>query len=787
MEFTEKVNFEIATKLANITYSQFLTLYKCASPELRDEDIELDSAVMAQYKVLVKYCQTIVASNNNHVVKYGFVENKTCGRLQSKTASLQRIYNGYRGLLSDGVTYDLDMNNCHIKILIDICKKHNVECHEIQRYDKNREEYLSELMTAHNLTRAAAKARYLACINKEDLTVYIDKKPVKSKKFKAFDEQTTAIMRELYDIYSKKKDVFDCVSGWNYKGKFLNALLTKHENELLNRAISYMRSKHIEISTLMFDGIMIYIDDSKYDIDGLIEEVDFLFREEQITWSVKPHNIDLLDTLKEMKVEDVDVFICDNVIELTEHILGGILKDKIYRSGSEMYLITQYGIISDMAVIKSSLRSLVSKQDYHYTINHMADEKKVEEVKASKVSKYINEITSELMDNAPENPNIIADIWNETQFKIVFNNGYYDFKLAKFIYGKYDRTFIKIDMDYVEEVNTDARNTLYKKVLFPIFGIDGKHDKEQRELLQYYLHTLSHMLAGDIERKKWIISQGLRNCGKGVISDLLKNAFGSYVKTTNSGNFILKKTQGDQAKNLSWIVDYEFKRLAITQEISLGQNEYVDGNAIKKFCSGGDYIEARQNYKNEKELRIQCGLMVCCNDMPKVEPTDCMDSEFLQEFQMKSKFIDDDFDESKKLNGFKYYPKDNELKSTVLNNPDIIMAFIQCIFDAYDKDISYPTSIRKELEANDNDDDYTVLFELFEFTEDVKDKITNKDLESYLKRNRVTFNPKKVKQLLKTKGCKDYQDSVGKFKGRGLNGLKKVTAQEEYQGDEKDL
>lgn len=785
MEFTERVNFEIATKLANITYSQFLTLYKCASPELRDEDIELDSAVMAQYKVLVKYCRTIVEAKNVHNVKYGFVDGKTCGRLQSKTTSLQRIYNGYRGLLSNGVTYDLDMNNCHVKILIDVCKKHNIECHEIQRYDKNREEYLADLMASHNLSRAGAKARYLACINKEDLTVHIDKKVVKSKKFKAFDEQTTAVIRELYDIYSKQKNVFGCVSGWNFKGKFLNCLLTKIENELLNRAVDYLRSKKIEISTLMFDGLMIYIDNEKYNIENLVEEVNFLFQAEQITWSVKPHNIDLLEFLNEMKVENVDVFICDNVIELTEHIIGGILKDKIYRSGNEMYLITESGIISDSALIKSSIRSLVSKQDYHYTINHMADDKKIEEVKASKVSKYINEITTEVMDNAPEDVKFIENIWNETQFKVVFKNGYYDFKLGKFVKEQYNRAFVKIDMNYSETSNKEALSTLFKTVLYPIFGIDDvKVDTEQVALLEFYLHTLSHMLAGDIERKKWIISQGLRNCGKGVISDLLKNAFGSYVKTTNAGNFILKKTQGDQAKNLSWIVDYEFKRLAITQEISLGQNEYVDGNAIKKFCSGGDYIEARQNYKNEKELRVQCGLMVCCNDMPKVEPSDCLDSEFLQEFQMKSKFIDENFDEAKKLNGFKYYPKDNTLKSKTLNDPEILMAFIQYIFKVYKSDVCYPTSIKKELEANDDDDDYTALFELFEFTEDSKDKITNKDLEAYLKRNKVKFQPKKVKLLLKTKGCKDYNDNSGKYKGRGLNGLKKVEAQEEYQGDE---
>ncbi len=778
MNFTERVNLDVATKLANITYSQFMTLYKTASPELKDEDLESDSTVLAQYHILRKYCGIIVSTNNANVVKYGFVDGKTCGRLQSQSPSLQRIYNGYRGLLSNGITYDLDMNNCHIKILLNICKKYNVECHEIQRYDNNREEFLAELMEAHKITRAGAKARYLACLNKDELTTHINKRVIKSKKFKAFNEQTTEVIKKIYEIHLREEGhVFKCTKGWNFKGKFMNALLTKNENELLNKAINYLTHKKIAISTLMFDGLMIYIDNNTYDIDSIVSDFNNHFKEEQITWSVKPHNIDLLETLNEMENSSgVDVHICDNVIELTHHILNGLLKDKIYRSKSEVYLITDFCIISDIKEIKSQLRSLISKQDYYYIINHMAnDEKKIEEVKASKVSKYIDEIAKEILDNTPEDPNFLKNIWDETQFKVVFKNGYYDFKVGKFIKAPYNRTFIKIDRDYTDVVDVKATEALYSKVLYPIFGIDcPEKDKEQFDLMEYFLHVLSHMIAGDVEQKKWILFQGLRNCGKGVICDLLKNAFEFYIKTTNSGNLIGKPTQGDQAKNLSWLIDFEFKRLAITQEISLSSGQSVDGNIVKKWISGGDYCEARQNYKDEKEFRVQCGLMVCCNDMPKVEPSDCLDYEFLQEFQMKSKFIGDDFDEEKKLGGFKYYPKDNQLKSTVLCNPEIQMAFIQTIFSMYSRPLSYPSSSRKELEANEDDDDFKKLFDLFLFTGNNDDKIVNKELEEFLKANHIKFTPKKVKMLLKTKGCTDYQDSTGDHKGRGLRGLKVI-------------
>ena len=100
--------------------------------------------------------------------------------------------------------------------------------------------------------------------------------------------------------------------------------------------------------------------------------------------------------------------------------------------------------------------------------------------------------------------------------------------------------------------------------------------------------------------------------------------------------------------------------------------------------------------------------------------------------------------------------------------------FINIVFTNYPKDevLNIPERV-----IDNNDSNNKALFELFEFTEDTKDKITNKDLKLYLKRNKVKFQYKQVKLILKTRGCNDYNDNSGKYKGRGLNGLKKVNDQ----------
>jgi phage/plasmid-associated DNA primase len=151
---------------------------------------------------------------------------------------------------------------------------------------------------------------------------------------------------------------------------------------------------------------------------------------------------------------------------------------------------------------------------------------------------------------------------------------------------------------------------LYKNILHPIFSIKNKdEDKVRVQFMEYFLYRMSRIMAGHIEDKKWVLLEGLRNSGKGVLTLLLENAFERYVKITNSGNFVYKENTQDEAKKQSWMIDYQFVRLAFTQEITINKqsrtSNKVDGNMIKKFCSGGDSIEARKNHQDEYQFKIQ--------------------------------------------------------------------------------------------------------------------------------------------------------------------------------------
>lgn len=780
MKLIERVNEKIAKKLKALTFTQYKTLYLHSTNRRVNDDEEKESDLESQHKILKDYLTFVIESNNQYEVRYGFVEGKKFGRLQSKNPSLQRIFNGFRGILSNGITYDLDMKNCHPNILKNLCDKHKIECKKLVEYINNREQWLDDLMSEYKLTRCQAKSSLLKCINKSETTKCLGKKTVKNKDFIEFDKETSNIIDSLYNFYEKEFEIYVKNETYNKKGKLVNLLLCKIENEYLQKAIQYLTKHNIEVCTLMFDGCMIYKKEDM-NVEKIIKELDKLFKSENIKWSFKEHNTELLEELESLETSDIDTKVTENIIEMTDHILNGILKDRIYKDLESVYLITEYKIITNDSAIKSELYKLFSNQDY--TILDK-EKNKPFYVQISKIHSRLNQLIDSVILSAPLKIDFVKSIWENTLHKLYFNNGYYDFKLSKFVEGIYNMTFKKINMNYTEKRNQTAKSLLFNKVLDPVFTIDSEEDpmrkteyKERIKLRDYFIYRISRVMAGDITDKVWILFQGLRNCGKGVISDLIMNSFGEYVKVTNSENFILKKSlSSDASKSNSWIMDYEFTRLAITQEITINENEKVNGNMIKKFCSGGDPIEGRKNFKDERQFKIQSGLMICCNDIPEITPNDAM--EFCDEFQLKSKFINKEFDETKKLKTFKYFLKDDEVKTKIIVNPDIINEFIHLVLEAYKTPKIYPAEIKKENQEVEDEDDTTKLFELFKITGNNKDTITNERLRQIVQMNSIPFTLKKVKMLLRTLGTEEFRSAKEK-------GICKIIYKEDEEDEEK--
>ena len=775
MELVEKSNVDVARKLNALTLAQYTLLYKKCSNKRDDEGRETD--MKSEFTKLKNYCKDVIASKGELKVNYGFTEGKDFGRLQSKSSSVQRIFNGFRGLLCDGLTYDLDMKNAHPNILRNLCELHEIDCPYLEDYINHRDEWLDEAMKTYGIDKGTAKATFLSMLNKDELAKDFGGKKLKAKpaKFIEFDKEIKNILTLLFNLY--KKDYYKYVKNesWNQKGKMVNLLLCKDENLLLKKAEKYIKSKGIQIHCRMYDGCQVYITDKdgeEYDEQSLIKGLTKRFKEEKIEWTIKPHNVELRKYLDEMKIEEKDSYMGADLEEISNHILETILKDKVIQTENGIILLTDDKIEKDEKQIDRDLYALISKQDYNITELTPKGEYMI--IKVSTIPSKIKDLVYSIKAKAPKDNKFIRNIWEETRFKLYFKNGYYDFKQKKFIYGKFNRTPIKIDRNYNDSVSLQSYNNLYNNILLPIFSIKTKEeDPIRNRLMEYFLYRMSRIMAGHIEDKKWVLLEGLRNSGKGVLTLLLENAFERYVKITNSGNFVYKENTQDEAKKQSWMIDYQFVRLAFTQEITINKqsrtSNKVDGNMIKKFCSGGDSIEARKNHQDEYQFKIQASLMICCNDMPIIEPTDT--KEFCDEFQMKSKFLTAEQEETEtKIPTYTYYTADDKVKQYVTES-DYIDAFIQLLIQSYNNPVNYPTEIKQHLEDVKEEDDYTKLYNLFTITTNEKDFISNNKLQELIDENHIPFTAQKCKNLLIAIGAK-----AGRTKSsRGLNCIKQKT------------
>jgi len=300
ISLNEKVNFEVADKCSKLNLKQFKVLFNKSTTKRHD-----DYNLIGEYKKLINYCNAILESKNNNKVEYGFSKYKDIGRLQSKNPSIQRIYNGFRGILCNDIMIDYDMKNCHVVLLLNLCKKHNLKYNKLLYYIENREECLNELMNNYNLNRGQAKGEYLKLINKAEITGKINNKKIKKNSFiLEFDEQVTEIIKSLYKIYKKDEKYKKYkVSEWNKEGKLMNLVLCDLENKYLNEAINELVNNNImkkeDIAVLMFDGFMSY----NKNRDDVIKFLNSHFKNDGIEWDYKDHNIELLEELNNMELK----------------------------------------------------------------------------------------------------------------------------------------------------------------------------------------------------------------------------------------------------------------------------------------------------------------------------------------------------------------------------------------------------------------------------------------------------------------------------------------------------
>jgi hypothetical protein len=349
--------------------------------------------------------------------------------------------------------------------------------------------------------------------------------------------------------------------------------------------------------------------------------------------------------------------------------------------------------------------------------------------------------------------------------KLLFENGYFDFKTNKFydkaIYGynpdilfmgKIHHEFTPLfdkDMDYME----DIRKRFFTNVL-------------GEEVGNYFIYNLARGLAGDM-MKRLMFCLGETDCGKSTLTTALKLSCGDYFGSFNAENLAFRNTSTDEAAQMRWCLLLRFKRIIISNEMK--STLELNGNMIKKISSGGDELIGR-THGAEEESFITHFLPICfSNDMNKIKPYDNAVDNRVRVISYKKQFVDGAPTDENEIS--KDYNIESEMKTLRFQRVFIGLLMKQYIdYSEMETQPAEPEEV-KEAKREWIEPENNIIESLlndFEFTNNSNDFIKSQDLQDWLTNGNKGISIKRLSIDLKKYISKHKLDNVvNKYKKIG--------------------
>lgn len=627
-------------------------------------------------------------------VEYKYGKNLSFGRLYAKQMCLQRCPKNIRKFLAQPNYNEIDMKNCHPIILEQLCGYENIDCPHLREYNKNREIILER--TGLN------KSHFIAMMNGGGVPQLSNHNPF----VVSFYKEQQRIANNLYhdDTGSAIKKYILRKKTDNAKGKYMAHRLQHIEAQIM----AAVRDEFLKGPKISLIHDAYYVPkDVVVDIERLNEKVFPIDGcEFKVTFKLKPlddHNIEF-SLEDEKRINDYIPFESDShAYETMKDDL-----DKIVRYCDDRYFVKLFQKVY-VETNKDTFRANIGSLAASY--NFMKETKMGLQPYSKNYNGQLNierVAFREITKCRDKRDNIIQQAYDTSRYKLCYKNGYYDFKKRSFItWEESTEDFVSlthIDRDW-SLASADAIKWVDEKILTPIL----------REDKQRWLHWVARALAGTNE-KTWAMAIGNRNCGKGVLTQCLQNAFGHYVRNFIAGELFTTKGDSDETKRNKWLIPLTSARLFVSNECrtenELGKAAKLDGNMIKSIASGGDMLQARLLHQNTVEFQLQGKLMLMMNDAPRVEPEDANTTRC--GFQFRVEFKDQLTEGEKRCQNYRYEKADPDIKYTI-NKPEYVDAFAQIVINAYNDDLTQKDELFDDDELDDNAVE-ELLNELFEFT-----------------------------------------------------------------------
>ena len=442
------------------------------------------------------------------------------------------------------------------------------------------------------------------------------------------------------------------------------------------------------------------------------------------------------------------------------NIIISMLKDKLTYHEGQLFYKKGWIWIYDSEKIEACLMDYILSCGLRYppSLNEDTGEMKPGKKYCSNISQAKNVYKALLIKlKSKDNINIYEKFHNTTKNRLCFLDGVLDFEKKKFFlwdevkFELYTTTLIERNF-YQYFMNPDEK--IINKIKTDIFQNLFGNDEETA------YHFLSRGITANIKDKNWASYLGNRNCGKGVLYDLLKCAFEKYVTTFELSNILSQgKTDiSEVSRKMYWSIDLQFSRIAISQETpKSGSGSLLSGKMMKKLAGGGDEIVARRNYDRvDLHFKIDTTFLIMGNDYLEVDVKDTNDQriEFNSTVSFKSKEelhkMKEDGVEDIIINAYKV--RDDKIKDDC-NKEEYANAMVMLLYQKWKDKAVY---IKKEI-----DEESTCLrkqiLDLYQITGKVKeDYVLIKSCEADLEEN-----SKKISNEMKSLGINKVKLTSG--------------------------
>ena len=505
---------------------------------------------------------------NNKKSKNNDKEYMAFGRVNPNNAlGLYNIRREIRQTLCKDYLIDVDINNAHPAILLQICKMYedesNIDADKLEEYVSNRDKILKEIMEVYKCTRDQAKTLFIILLYFGSFKTWIDdykisndedeyKPTVFCEKFKKeLGKIGNFIMDknpEIVKFVEKRKDE----EGYNKIGSVVSYYLQEIENRILETIYKYcVKNKYIvnNVCVLAADGIMLEKHRFK---PSLLKEFSKVVKDK--------FAFDLDFSVKEMKQDYIDIL--DNHI-LTEEqyeieFLGGYDAKVEYDKNTkfDVYKLTEYfnEDIEELGNEKYINHFHLTKSFKYFNHYHcfFYQNASIYKIHNTEIDTYKNLDNSfddlKIKDNKGKYITKFTTLYNECQQKIKYSkfcfepnkklkddeyNAFTGFKYDTGDY-KYNIDDIQIYLDHIKYLsNNDEATTEY--IINWISHIFQKPEKKTRVAIIFYSQT--------------------EQIGKNLLLDILNDLFTGYANKIKDTTSLTDRFNGDMMGKLFVVGD----------------------------------------------------------------------------------------------------------------------------------------------------------------------------------------------------------------------------------------